>query len=116
MPQDSSRRRSRRMRLLASASAATLIAVCHGGRAAAKNLYYIHPGGGDWNTSSDVYFGWHYDASGNFLFADFPSGGDSALIAQSGTNGVANAIVNFNTSISGANAIGDLLIDSNNLL
>jgi hypothetical protein len=77
-------------------------------------LFYQHPGGGDWFTGADPYFGWQFDASGNFDFADVPSAGTDVYVGQLGTNGISNGVVTLNYAYPGLNGLDELVVSDGN--
>jgi hypothetical protein len=82
--------------------------------AARADVYYFnHPGGGDFNSSSDPYLSW-LDTTTS-LVSDLPTNGSDVVIARTGTVGLSGITVNQNAIYSGT-GLSSLSIDSQNTL
>jgi T5SS/PEP-CTERM-associated repeat protein len=81
--------------------------------ARADSYYFVHAGGGDFNSSSDPYVAW-FDTTVP-ANVNLPPGGADAFIARSGTVGVSGVTVNQN-AIYNVTSLNSLNIDNQNVL
>src|SRR2546423_794361 len=102
---------SKPLALLAAAISPTIAAP------ARADTYYLQPDSGsspfNWNSTANTYTTW-FDQSARAK-RDVPTNGSSVFMFQSGSTGIANAIVTFNYAYSGP-GISDLTIASGNTI